>query len=445
MRCSRRKVLTYGIGLLGAKCLIGQESVALAPPGDRELALKINGNADLKRVHDLAVELLASGLKAGTTYPEVWIRDTNTFIEMALRTSKAAAFREALLNFLEFQGETGDIVDGYAPEAKALEPPYRLSKRLPGLSAHKNNVESDQESSLVSATRKYVSATGDRALLDERVRGSSVRERLALALEYVLNERFDKERGLIWGGTTVDWGDVQPETNPGTHVNAQTHRSVSIYNNAMALIAIDDFVSLSGGDDAVRRRWTATRARLAERVREHLWDARREQFRPHLYLAGSPFPKEFREEDIYYHGGTAIAIEAGLLTRKEAARALTRMRENVSASGAPSIGLTIYPPYPSGFFKDPILTEPYTYQNGGDWCWFGGRMVQQLVRLKMMEDAYIELLPMTARVVKTGKFYEWWSKDNQPRGSAGFKGSAGVLGKAIVMLQDWAAKVIAVC
>lgn len=55
------------------------------------------------------------------------------------------------------------------------------------------------------------------------------------------------------------------------------------------------------------------------------------------------------------------------------------MLENVRLSGMPSIGLTLYPTYPAGFFKG-WMAEPYHYQNGGDWTWFGGRMIQQLVR-----------------------------------------------------------------
>jgi hypothetical protein len=84
------------------------------------------------------------------------------------------------------------------------------------------------------------------------------------------------------------------------------------------------------------------------------------------------------------------------------------------------------------------LTVPYTYQNGGDWSWFGGRMIQQLMRYEMVEEAYRNLRPMVERVKRVGDFYEWWTRDNQPRGSAQFRGSAGVLGKSIESLRAWA-------
>jgi len=84
------------------------------------------------------------------------------------------------------------------------------------------------------------------------------------------------------------------------------------------------------------------------------------------------------------------------------------------------------------------MRHPYSYQNGGDWCWFGGRMIQDLVREGYIAEAYRDLRPMVERVKRTGGFYEWWSLDNQPRGSTEYRGSAGVLGQAIEMLQIWA-------
>jgi len=76
----------------------------------------------------------------------------------------------------------------------------------------------------------------------------------------------------------------------------------------------------------------------------------------------------------------------------------------------------------------------------GTRCWFGGRMIQQLVRYGFIEGAYRDLRPMAERVLRAGNFHEWWTPDNQPRGSAQFRGSAGVLGRAIEMLQAWAAQ-----
>jgi hypothetical protein len=172
-------------------------------------------------------------------------------------------------------------------------------------------------------------------------------------------------------------------------------------------------------------------------VRRHLWDERAQRFIPHIYLEGSPFPPDFDERQVYCHGGTAVAIEAGVLGFNEILIAYGQMRANLRLSGAATLGLTLYPPYPRGAFKNPSM-GPYSYQNGGDWTWFGARMVHQLARHGLVEEAYRELEPMLARVIRHQGFHEWWSRDNQPMGSGRFRGSAGVLLEAIDELRRWA-------
>lgn len=291
---------------------------------------------------------------------------------------------------------------------------------------------------MVQAIAKYIAITNDKAILDERIAGISVRGRLGRALNYVLTARFDQQHGLVWGGTRADWGDVQPEDSPGVVLNSKSHRALTVYDSAMLIIALSDYITLLGEGTFAAHRWKRVRDRLKENVRKHLWDAKNQKFIPHVYLNGSPFPKNFDENAVYYHGGTAVAIEAGLLTPDEVGQALQCMDADVQAAHASSIGLTMYPAYPDGFFKNPQMTKPYTYQNGGDWCWFGGRMIQQLVAYGYAADAYRDLMPMVDRVIRLGNFHEWWTLDNQPRGSGEFRGSAGVLGKAIEMLQIWA-------
>lgn len=395
-----------------------------------ELKRRILADPQLPVVLERARALLRTGLNAGGGYGEVWIRDLNTFLELALGVNEPALLRESLLTFFKFQGDEGNIVDGYIPKKSAsVGYQFRRSPLAPDLLAHKNTVETDQESSLVQAIAKYVRVTGDRTILEEKVGEITVRERLASALHYVLTARFDPTYELVWGATTADWGDVQPEHEWGVELDASSHRAIDIYDNAMLIIALDDLVELLGEAEASGR-WTTARDALKRNVRRHLWDAERGKFLPHLYLEGSPFPENFVEKEVCYHGGTAVAIEAGLLDRDEVRHSLALMRANVRAAGAGSIGLTLYPPYPEGSFQNPSMA-PYSYQNGGDWTWFGGRMIRQLVRFGFVEEAYEELQPMVDRVLKHGDFYEWWSRDNQPRGSNHFRGSAGVLGVAI--------------
>jgi len=406
---------------------------------DAALAKQIRDDQSLRQVHQMALDLLKTGLNAGAGYKQVWIRDLNTFIEVSLEVNPRDALRDALLTFFKFQGPEGDIPDGYrALNSAQTEKPYRVTPLAPGLTSYKNTVEVDQEPSLVQAVSKYVAVTGDRTILDEEIDSGSVRKRLGFALQYLLDQRFDKQHGLIWSATRADWGDVQPETNPGVLLDSHSHRALTVYDSAMLVVGINDYLQLLGPDASEAARWIKIRDQLKHNIRKFLWDRKNQKFIPHVYLAGSPFPADFDENAIAYHGGTAVVIEAGVLTPKEIDHALARMDADVLAAHAGSIGLTMYPAYPLGYFKNPGLTKPYTYQNGGDWDWFGGRMVRNLIDEGDVADAYREIRPMIDRVVRVGGFYEWWTPDNQPRGSAGFRGSAGELGRDIELLDAWA-------
>ncbi len=405
---------------------------------DKKLAEEIKNNEYFIFVKQKALEIMKTGFNAGDGYREVWIRDYNTFIELAAEVFPAEELKENLLVFFRMQGSDGNIIDGFTPaeligEDKTDFIYCELETRYAG---HKNTVETDQESSLVQAVSKYIKITGDKSILDEIIGGKPVSERLADAMDYLLEFRFNDEYGLITGATTADWGDVQPEHGWGVDLDDNTHPAIDIYDNAMFIIALDNLMEMI---PAYRDKYGTVRSNLAENTRKHLWDPVSRKFIPHIYLdRGSPFPPDFDENQIYYFGGTAVAIEAGLLTPDEVLASLVEMKRRVELAGAASIGLTLYPPYPEGFFENKIMNPEYSYQNGGDWTWFGGRMIQQLISYGFIKEAYEEVLPMVRRVRDNDGFYEWYSRNNEPRGSGTFRGEAGVLYKAITMFERWA-------
>lgn len=406
-------------------------------PDSSKLAREILANEDLPGVLERAKALLGTGLNAGSGYGEVWIRDLNTFIELALEVQDREQIRRSLLVFFHFQGADGNIIDGYIPAENAMVAyEYILSSTMPQLKGHKNTVETDQETSLVQAIAKYVRKTGDTSILQESVEGQIVIKRLEASLRFLLENRYDAQYSLLWGATTSDWGDVQPEHSWGVRLDENSHRAIDIYDNAMFIIAAKDYVELVGSYSPQAQEWKGIAGQFKASTRKHLWDPVLRKFRPHIYLENSPFPEEFDENRIYYHGGTAVAIEAGLLTDEEILIALNDMVNNARFAGAASIGLTVYPPYPNGYFKNPAMSS-FSYQNGGDWSWFGGRMIQQLAAHGYVEQAYREILPMVERVRENNGFFEWYTVRNQPKGSGSFRGSAGVLGKAIQMLLEW--------
>jgi len=400
-----------------------------------DLYQKIKSDQTLKSVKEKALEVVKTGFNAGDGYGEVWIRDYNTFLTLSAAVHPHETLKENLRVFFRLQGQDGNIVDGFIPieKARASKVGYEyiftdLEKQYAG---HKNTVETDQESSLLQAVYRYVKVTGDKAFLKEKIGGISVEDRMAKAVDFLLKHRWNEQYGLIWGATTADWGDVQPEHDWGVYLTKDTHLAIDIYDNAMLIIALDNLMNLVPQQKAKRQ---PVRKRLAVNTMKHLWDTRNNKFIPHLYLNGSPFPASLDENKIYYHGGTAVAIEAGLLNKQQIKVSLDKMIDNVRQSGAATIGLTLYPTYPAGSFKNKGM-YPYGYQNGGDWTWFGGRMIQQLIRYDFDREAYEQLQPMLKRVIDNKGFFEWYTVDNKPKGSGTFRGEAGVLYEVILALE----------
>jgi glycogen debranching enzyme len=383
----------------------------------------------------MARDLVKSGNNAGSGYGEVWIRDFNTFLRLALETQGPESVKTNLRNFFRLQQPDGSIVDGFIPREKVnpSNHSYDFMKSMlaPELVAYKNTVETDQETSLLQAVSLYIKLTGDVAFLKEKVGDETVSRRMDRALNFLMDQRFDTAHGLIWGATTADWGDVQPEHPLGVTLDKSSHRAIDIYDNAMLLVALDNLISI---DPSRTERWQPVRRSIAKNTMTHLWDKKKQKFRPHIYLDGSPFPPGFEEENIFYFGGTAVAMQANLLSQTQISASLRQMRDGVKRAGAASIGLTLYPAYPAEYFKNPIMSY-YGYQNGGDWTWFGARTVRELARAGFCDDAWRELQPMLERVTANGDFYEWHSLENKPMGSAQYRGAAGVLYEAILELE----------
>jgi hypothetical protein len=406
---------------------------------DKALAARILADKTLDTVYFKAANLLKKGFTAGDGYPQVWIRDLNTFIETACDVYDAAVIREKLLVFLSLQQPDSQIVDGYVLKGHVTwdDPNIYTSQNDTLHAGFKNTVETDQETSLIQAIGKYISKTGDRSILDEKISGYTVFDRLKMSVGFLLKHRYSEKYGLLTGATTQDWGDVQVEGGAVVDIDNKTHWAIDVYDNAMFVISLGYMIDFEN-DAEEKQKWETLRQNVKQNIRGHLWDEQQSKFIPHLYLDGSPFPPDFNENAIHFHGGTAIAIEAGLLSDDEILTVYRQMVANVKLSGAPTIGLTLYPPYPEGIIEGSNTNKPYVYQNGGDWTWFGGRMVQQLIAHGFVKEAYESLQPMLGRVIANNGFNEWYGIDGKPNGSGSFRGEAGVLAQAVVMLRNWA-------
>jgi hypothetical protein len=127
-----------------------------------------------------------------------------------------------------------------------------------------------------------------------------------------------------------------------------------------------------------------------------------------------------RKKDMLYTGGSAGEVLTGFHTKAAIAGINKQMHQAASKEKYATIGITVYPPYPAKEFPD---MHPCVYQHAGDWAWFGGRMIQALIKNGFIQEAVDELKPMTDHVIAHNGFYEWYDvQTGKPEGSGNSEG-----------------------
>src|SRR5665213_2309310 len=274
----------------------------------KKLAEKILNEHKLDTVLEKAKKLLSKGFNAGDGYPQVWIRDLNTFMEISCQVYDHKIIRNNLLTFLYLHQPNGEIVDGYALKGHVTwgDPNIYTSPYDTLHVGFKNTVETDQETSLTQAIGKYIAITHDTSILHEKIAGMTVLAHLDNSIKYLLKNRYSEKYKLLTGATTQDWVDVQIEGGAVVDVDKNTHWAIDIYDNAMFVIALKDMIHFAK-DPAEKKKWTDLKKVTEHNIRKYLWDSAMHKLIPHIYIDGSPFPKSFDENKIYFNGGTAVA------------------------------------------------------------------------------------------------------------------------------------------
>ncbi len=360
------------------------------------------------------------GFSAGAGYPQIWVRDAATIIPASRYFYPVSYVRSWLDELLSYQRPDGSLPDWY--DSRGV--------------TDKNTVETDQETSAVQAGRQVYELSGpewDHA----EIQGVPAYERMRRALEFVLKDRFDAVHGLIKGAHTADWGDVEMEDADQSAIYAgkTTRWTADTYDQSMFYQAASDLASwyevAGAGDKANLWRERARQIRL--NADKWLWQNDRGFYRVHIHL--EPWRHDLDESSMFAVGGNAQAMISGLAGEPGEGKrgriieqALARQKE----FGVSTISGSLLPPYPAGFFKHPALDEPYEYQNGGQWDWFGGKLVLAMFESGFSREAREKLIDIARKDIANGGLYEWDTRDGQGRGSDFYSGSAGSLARALV-------------
>jgi glycogen debranching enzyme len=175
--------------------------------------------------------------------------------------------------------------------------------------------------------------------------------------------------------------------------------------------------------------WRKKAAALRENANRRLWQEDKGFYRVHIHL--EPWPHDFDEDNMFPMGGNAQAVISGLADPNQARRIIEQALRRQKEYGVSTISGVLLPPYPSGFFKHPAMDDPFEYQNGGQWDWFGGRLVLAMFENGFSRTAREKLIEIIRKNVANGGLFEWDTREGAGRGSDYYAGSAGSLARAL--------------
>ena len=357
------------------------------------------------------------GFSAGSEYPQIWLRDSNSVIGVAkyfYGEDYLISWLEEILAYQEQNGSLNDWIDAHGK-------------------TDKNTTETDQESGAVQAAFQIYKIFGPR-WLEKPVTGERIIDRLERALMFVLNARLSPQYGLVTGAHTADWGDVDmvDADQQAIYVDERTHWTADIYDQSMFFQACSNLAEMMDALDKTKRGffWREKARSIKENTDRWLWQEDKGFYRVHIHL--DSLSHDFDEDDMFAMGGNTQAIISGLANEEQSRRIIQEALERQEKFHISTISGTLLPPYPKNLFKHPLLDDPYEYQNGAQWDWFGGRLVHAMFTNGFSSIAKEKLMEIISKNVTNRGFFEWDNRAGVGRGSDFYAGSAGSLGKALI-------------
>src|SRR6266550_6799143 len=296
----------------------------------------VSGDPDLNRLQDFlsatleankkefAAQQTIKGFGAGSSYPQIWLRDSATIIPLSRSYYSTDYLTSWLEEHLSYQREDGQLFDWIASGEKSnfrgaaprvTEVYHSLQDGGPQsritISADKNTTEADQEPAAIDSAYQVFQITGDRNWLNKNIKGRLLIDRLNLALDYLWKNKLDATLRLISNAFTADWGDVSPvyPDQRSLYVDGKTPLVAGIYTNAVFYRAATQLAELNheNANDKMADSWKTKAAAIKENINKHLWQEDKGFYRIHLTLT----PKLISEEDdanILAIGGNGLAV-----------------------------------------------------------------------------------------------------------------------------------------
>jgi len=332
-----------------------------------------------------------TGFAAGVDYPQIWLRDANTILPASRYFYDRSFLASWLEEHLVFQKESGSLEDWIDSRGES----------------DKNTTETDQESSAVQAAFQIFDLLGPQ-WLEKPIDGIRIIDRLDTALEFVCDSRWNKEFGLVTGAHTADWGDVDlvDGDQKAIYVDDRTHWTADIYDQSMFFKAC---VNLAEMMDALGEKkrglfWREKARMVKTNTDKWLWQEGKGFYKVHMHL--DDLHHDFDEEDMFAMGGNTAAINSGLADAEKSRRIIQEALKRQGTYDVSTISGTLLPPYPKSFFKHPLLDDPYEYQNGAQWDWFGAQLIYAMFQHGFSQTDKEKWLEIIQKNVDNRGFFE---------------------------------------
>ena len=303
----------------------------------------------------------------GPQYPMVWIRDFATQIPLLRYEYPRDYLTGTVEEILAIQESNGSITDWVSPYCRFTDDGVCWKQGAPHarivyksatttLWADKNTIAADQEASMVDAAFQILTITGDRAWLCKLVGGKRILDRLDLALEYLLKNRFDAAHGLVTSGFTVDWGDASPvyPDQRVIYLDQNTPVVAAVYPNAMFVLAARELGSvytvLGMADRA--KYWLNEAELIKANVNKYLWQEDKGFYRMHLTLTPALARGYPDDSDMFAVGGNAAsAVIAGVASDRQAAQIFEVAEKRRREFNITTVAGDVLPPFSGRFLQ----------------------------------------------------------------------------------------------
>lgn len=374
-----------------------------------------------------------SAFQPGPIYPEVYARDMASVHLIAPYLYPDAFLRASTEEYLfrQWTGAKQPLVPG--------QPQFPSTNALDGIvtntgTTDKSTSTSDEEPSIVHSAARYALTVGGAPWLQCSINGRTVLDRLDAGLLHLVTARRDTATGLIVRAHTTDWGDVRalPTGKPTHHDPANERWTASVYDQAVIYQAMREMAALHrlGGTAAAASAWDARAAELRDRTNRFLWQAERGFYRTHLHMTSY---RHAFDEDAMVSIGNAVAVASGIASAEQAARIFTALEIARAAAAVKKPGLSIYPPYPWRVWEHSLMGE-WSYQNGGQWDWWGAVQIYAEF-LNGHSELALSHLNAVAEEWQThpNNILEWQHPFGGPyHGSEYYAAAGGTMGRAVV-------------